>query len=256
MYLLLLFLTHPPSHLCLRPSPLPTHSLSNAAPPPSQPTHPPTHHPPTQLSPYRSSPPTNSSSKTPPPSNASAGKSPTHPPTHRLIPPTHPPTNPLAHIAHSNRRVLLYLPTSHPPIHQPIDSSSSCKPPTHPPTHPPISPIGTSSSWTKPTTSRISSPSAGKPFLPLTPTAASYSLVSPPTHPPTLPQNLTPHCNRLLLLFPSHPPTHPPSPGTPLQNDLMELWSLMHFLMPHVFRSRKEFSYWFSNPLNSMVEGT
>ena len=25
--------------------------------------------------------------------------------------------------------------------------------------------------------------------------------------------------------------------------------------MPHIFRSRKEFSYWFSNPLNSMVEG-
>ena len=30
--------------------------------------------------------------------------------------------------------------------------------------------------------------------------------------------------------------------GTPLQNNLMELWSLMHFLMPHIFRSRKEFS--------------
>jgi E1A-binding protein p400 len=43
--------------------------------------------------------------------------------------------------------------------------------------------------------------------------------------------------------------------GTPLQNNLMELWSLMHFLMPHIFRSRKEFSYWFSSPLNSMVEG-
>lgn len=43
--------------------------------------------------------------------------------------------------------------------------------------------------------------------------------------------------------------------GTPLQNNLMELWSLMHFLMPHIFRSRKEFSYWFSNPLSSMVEG-
>ena len=43
--------------------------------------------------------------------------------------------------------------------------------------------------------------------------------------------------------------------GTPLQNNLMELWALMHFLMPHVFRSRKEFSYWFSTPLNSMVEG-
>eukprot|EP01038_Epipyxis_sp_PR26KG_P011354 gene11354-15225_t len=44
--------------------------------------------------------------------------------------------------------------------------------------------------------------------------------------------------------------------GTPLQNNLMELWSLMHFLMPHIFRSRKEFSYWFSNPLSGMVEGT
>ncbi|CAN0105157.1 unnamed protein product, partial [Discosporangium mesarthrocarpum] len=44
--------------------------------------------------------------------------------------------------------------------------------------------------------------------------------------------------------------------GTPLQNSLMELWSLMHFLMPHVFRSRKEFSYWFSQPLTHMVEGS
>ena len=43
--------------------------------------------------------------------------------------------------------------------------------------------------------------------------------------------------------------------GTPLQNNLMELWSLMHFLMPHIFRSRREFSYWFSNPLSNMVEG-
>ena len=29
--------------------------------------------------------------------------------------------------------------------------------------------------------------------------------------------------------------------GTPLQNNLMELWSLMHFLMPQVFQSHKEF---------------
>lgn len=43
--------------------------------------------------------------------------------------------------------------------------------------------------------------------------------------------------------------------GTPLQNNLMELWSLMHFLMPHVFSSHKEFAHWFSNPLNLMVEG-
>ena len=42
--------------------------------------------------------------------------------------------------------------------------------------------------------------------------------------------------------------------GTPLQNDLMELWSLMHFLMPHVFASHAEFRAWFSNPLTGMVE--
>ncbi|KAI4348769.1 hypothetical protein L6164_009450 [Bauhinia variegata] len=43
--------------------------------------------------------------------------------------------------------------------------------------------------------------------------------------------------------------------GTPLQNDLMELWSLMHFLMPHVFQSHQEFKDWFSNPISGMVEG-
>jgi SNF2 family DNA or RNA helicase len=43
--------------------------------------------------------------------------------------------------------------------------------------------------------------------------------------------------------------------GTPLQNDLMELWSLLHFLMPHVFHSHAQFQGWFSNPLTGMVEG-
>ncbi|KAH6818225.1 SNF2 domain-containing protein / helicase domain-containing protein [Perilla frutescens var. frutescens] len=43
--------------------------------------------------------------------------------------------------------------------------------------------------------------------------------------------------------------------GTPLQNDLMELWSLMHFLMPHIFQSHQEFKDWFSNPISVMVEG-
>mmetsp|Transcript_20122 Transcript_20122/g.68432 ORF Transcript_20122/g.68432 Transcript_20122/m.68432 type:complete len:1613 (-) Transcript_20122:1629-6467(-) len=43
--------------------------------------------------------------------------------------------------------------------------------------------------------------------------------------------------------------------GTPLQNDLMELWALMHFLMPHVFQSHDEFKNWFSQPLTGMVEG-
>ena len=36
----------------------------------------------------------------------------------------------------------------------------------------------------------------------------------------------------------------------------MELWSLMHFLMPHVFESHKDFKEWFSNPLTGMVEGS
>ena len=37
--------------------------------------------------------------------------------------------------------------------------------------------------------------------------------------------------------------------GTPLQNSVMELWSLMHFLMPAVFQSHAEFREWFALPL-------
>ena len=40
-----------------------------------------------------------------------------------------------------------------------------------------------------------------------------------------------------------------------IQNNLMELWSLLHFLMPYVFRSRKGFSYWFNDPMNNIIEG-
>eukprot|EP00466_Bigelowiella_natans_P020543 jgi/Bigna1/38226/e_gw1.24.8.1 len=43
--------------------------------------------------------------------------------------------------------------------------------------------------------------------------------------------------------------------GTPLQNNVTELWSLMHFLMPHVFQSQKEFQDWFADPVKNMVEG-
>ena len=43
--------------------------------------------------------------------------------------------------------------------------------------------------------------------------------------------------------------------GTPLQNSCMELWSLMHFLMPNIFQSQAEFKEWFSNPVAAMVEG-
>ena len=44
--------------------------------------------------------------------------------------------------------------------------------------------------------------------------------------------------------------------GTPLQNNLMELWSLLHFLMPHIFQSQSEFQYWFNNPMTGMVQGS
>lgn len=43
--------------------------------------------------------------------------------------------------------------------------------------------------------------------------------------------------------------------GTPLQNNLMELWSLMHFLMPNVFQSHMDFKEWFANPVTGMIEG-
>ena len=74
--------------------------------------------------------------------------------------------------------------------------------------------------------------------------------------------------------------------GTPLQNSLMELWSLLvrggagrgswvvgrgtwaltrgrdilrddpqHFLMPKIFESHKDFQEWFSRPVHNMVEG-
>ena len=43
--------------------------------------------------------------------------------------------------------------------------------------------------------------------------------------------------------------------GTPLQNDLLELWALLHFLMPDLFDSRKGFSAWFHRPIGDMVEG-
>jgi E1A-binding protein p400 len=41
--------------------------------------------------------------------------------------------------------------------------------------------------------------------------------------------------------------------GTPLQNDVMELWSLMHFLMPQIFSSQQDFKEWFSNPFSQSI---
>lgn len=41
--------------------------------------------------------------------------------------------------------------------------------------------------------------------------------------------------------------------GTPLQNDVMELWSLMHFLMPQIFASHEDFKEWFFNPFAQSI---
>ncbi|CAD2213104.1 Type III restriction enzyme, res subunit/SNF2 family N-terminal domain/Helicase conserved C-terminal domain containing protein, putative [Angomonas deanei] len=45
--------------------------------------------------------------------------------------------------------------------------------------------------------------------------------------------------------------------GTPLQNSMMELWSLFHFLLPFAsaFKSNDDFKEWFSNPLDEMITG-
>lgn len=40
--------------------------------------------------------------------------------------------------------------------------------------------------------------------------------------------------------------------GTPLQNNLAELWSLLNFLLPKVFSSCDDFEKWFSMPLNKI----
>ncbi|KAJ6323474.1 hypothetical protein OIU76_010893 [Salix suchowensis] len=39
--------------------------------------------------------------------------------------------------------------------------------------------------------------------------------------------------------------------GTPLQNNLEELWALLNFLLPNIFSSSEDFSQWFNKPFES-----
>lgn len=67
-------------------------------------------------------------------------------------------------------------------------------------------------------------------------------------------KNFKSQCWQTLLNFNTH--SRLLLTGTPLQNSVMELWSLMHFLMPQIFQSHSEFKDWFANPVSDMVEGT
>lgn len=48
------------------------------------------------------------------------------------------------------------------------------------------------------------------------------------------------HCRNRLLLT-----------GTPIQNNMQELWALLHFIMPSLFDNHDEFSEWFSKDIES-----
>jgi ATP-dependent helicase STH1/SNF2 len=43
--------------------------------------------------------------------------------------------------------------------------------------------------------------------------------------------------------------------GTPLQNSLPELWSLLNFLLPKIFHSVDNFEAWFSKPFAQFGAG-
>ena len=39
--------------------------------------------------------------------------------------------------------------------------------------------------------------------------------------------------------------------GTPIQNNMQELWALLHFIMPSLFDSHDEFNEWFSKDIEN-----
>jgi SNF2 family DNA or RNA helicase len=43
--------------------------------------------------------------------------------------------------------------------------------------------------------------------------------------------------------------------GTPLQNNLPELWALLNFLLPNIFSSMDTFDQWFNKPFAAFRAG-
>ena len=43
--------------------------------------------------------------------------------------------------------------------------------------------------------------------------------------------------------------------GTPLQNNLTELWSLLNFILPKIFDNMRQFTDWFNRPFQIDVGG-
>ena len=81
------------------------------------------------------------------------------------------------------------------------------------------------------------------------------------------PSRPAPHHVPSPRLAPFTPPPPPPPPllraaarrlllsGTPLQNDLQELWSLLNLLLPEVFDDKKMFAEWFGDAIAATVRG-
>jgi SNF2 family DNA or RNA helicase len=44
--------------------------------------------------------------------------------------------------------------------------------------------------------------------------------------------------------------------GTPIQNNMAELWALLHFIMPSLFDSHEEFNEWFSKDIENHAKKT